>query len=344
MSFKENYWRYALITIIIGLGVILFLNMIPFLNGILGAFTIYILVRKQMFYLTEKRQFKPGMAALLLLAESVLCFLVPATLTVWVLINEIEYINVDTTALLTSVEHIVNLIRQKTGYNLFDLDNLMPLASLIPQVGRILIGSIGSFAFNLVVLLFVLFFMLTGGRKMENYVYAILPFKPDNKASILHEIQMIVTSNAIGIPLLAVIQGLIALAGYFIFGVPDPLTFGFLTCIATVIPIVGTALIWFPLTVYLALTGDWLNAAGLGIYALVVITNIDNLIRFVLQKKMADIHPLVTIFGVVVGLSLFGFMGIIFGPLLVSIFLLCVNLFKKEYLDEDKPSHPSTEG
>ena len=82
----------------------------------------------------------------------------------------------------------------------------------------------------------------------------------------------------------------------------------------------------------MALTGDWVNGVGLAAYALIVITNVDNLIRFMLQKKMADIHPLVTIFGVIIGLSLFGFMGVIFGPLLISVFMLCFNMFKKEYL------------
>ena len=63
---------------------------------------------------------------------------------------------------------------------------------------------------------------------------------------------------------------------------------------------------------------------------------LDNLIRFILQKKMADIHPLITIFGVVIGLSLFGFMGVIFGPLLLSLFFLFVDMFKREYLDGKK--------
>lgn len=75
----------------------------------------------------------------------------------------------------------------------------------------------------------------------------------------------------------------------------------------------------------------------LAAFALIVITNVDNLARFILQKKIADIHPLITIFGVVIGLSLFGFMGVIFGPLLISIFLLCLNIFKKEYLDDKVP-------
>ena len=124
----------------------------------------------------------------------------------------------------------------------------------------------------------------------------------------------IVTSNAIGIPLLAVIQGGIAMAGYFIFGAPNALLFGFLTCFATVIPLVGTALIWLPPCCIHWAVG-WVNAAGLAAYALIIITNVDNLIRFMLQKKMANIHPLITVFGVVIGLPLFGFMGVIFGPL-----------------------------
>ena len=215
-----------------------------------------------------------------------------------------------------------------------DRGNLLKAASILPQIGQFLVGSISSFAVNVVVLIFILYFMLIGGRKMENYLYTLFPFSDQNKDEVLNEINMIVKSNAIGIPLLAVIQGIVAVIGYFIFQTPDPLLFGFLTCIATIIPIVGTALVWVPLAAYMALNGDWVHALGLTIYALLVITNVDNLIRFILQKKLADIHPLITVFGVVIGLSLFGFMGIIFGPLLLSLFLLCIDIFKKSYLDK----------
>ena len=82
------------------------------------------------------------------------------------------------------------------------------------------------------------------------------------------------------------------------------------------------------------LIGHWGAAVGLLAYGVVVITQVDNLARFVLQKRMADTHPLVTIFGVIIGLSLFGFMGVIFGPVLLSIFIFCADLFKRRYLDE----------
>lgn len=168
---------------------------------------------------------------------------------------------------------------------------------------------------------------------MEAYVNDILPFNEANTQEVIHEINMIVRSNAIGIPLLAIIQGGVAMIGYLIFGAPNVLVLGFLTCFATIIPMVGTALIWFPVAAYLAVTGSWFNAIGLAAYGGIVISQSDNLIRFILQKKMADTHPLITIFGVVIGLPLFGFMGVIFGPLLLSLFFLFVDMFKKEYLD-----------
>lgn len=184
-------------------------------------------------------------------------------------------------------------------------------------------------------MLFILYFMLVGREEMEAYIYEIIPFKENDKKEVLSNVKVMVTSNAIGIPLLAIIQGFVATIGYLIFGMPNPIILGFLTCFATIIPLVGTSLVWFPSAVYLALTGDWFNAIGLAIYALLIISNVDNLFRFMLQKKMANIHPLITVFGVVMGLSLFGFWGVIFGPLLLSVFLLCVNIFKKNYLDSD---------
>lgn len=333
MSLKEQYWRYSLITIILVLGVILFVEFIPFLGGILGASTIYILVRRQMLYLTEKKHLNRGFAACLLLSEAVLCFLIPLSLAVWLFVSKLQNFNLDPNQLVKSIEHVASLIEQRTGYDVLDTSNLMSAVSILPKIGQTLMGSISGFAINVAVLVLILYFMLIGGAKMEKYVYSILPFSGENKKNVLNEINMIVTSNAIGIPLLAIIQGVIALIGYWIFNVPSPFLFGFLTCFATIIPVVGTALVWFPLALYMALTGDWVNALGLTAYSLIVVTNVDNLIRFLLQKKMADTHPLITIFGVIIGLSLFGFMGVIFGPLLISIFILCFNIFKEKYLD-----------
>ncbi|MBD9177715.1 MAG: AI-2E family transporter [Odoribacter splanchnicus] len=333
MGFKEQYWRYSLIVIILLMGVVIFFQVTPFLGGVLGASTIYILLRRQAFYLTEQRHFKRSIMAICMLLETILIFLVPLALLVWLVVSQLQAVNLNPHSLLAPVEQVTAFIREKTGYDVLSSGNVQSMISILPKVGQAVMGGIGSFAVNVLVLLLVLYFMLTGGRRMEAYIGDILPFNKRNKKEVLHEFHMVVRSNAIGVPLLAILQGAVAMLGYYIFGAPGALLWGIVSCFATIIPVVGTAIIWIPLVVYLAINGSWGYAIGLAAYCIVIVSNVDNLIRSVLQKKMADTHPLITIFGVVIGLPLFGFMGVIFGPLLLAIFVLCVKIFKAEYLE-----------
>ena len=280
-AFKELYWRYSLFVLILGLGVTIFIELTPFLGGVLGAMTIYVLLRRQMHYLTACRKWRRSLAASLLLGEAVLCFLVPISLIVWMVVNQVQDIALAPESVVEPLKHIAALIHDKTGYNLWQEKNITSLVGVIPRLGQWVLGSIMDF----------------------------------------------------GIPLLAVVQGVVAFVGYLVFNAPSPLFWGVLTCFATIIPIFGTALIWLPLAGYMALTGDWGPAIGLLLYGGLVVTHVDNVVRFIMQKKMADTHPLVTIFGVFIGLSLFGFMGVIFGPLMLEMFVFCVNIFKKKYLD-----------
>lgn len=336
MSIKEQYWKYSLITIIVGLGIILFRQITPFLGGLLGALTIYILVRRQMIYLSEKRKMKRSIAAILITAEAILCFLVPLALVVWLAVINLQNIKLDPQTIIAPFEEAAAIIKAKTGYNILGGDALSFVISSLPRIGQTLMGGISSFAVNMFVLIFVLYFMLIGGKKMEQYINDILPFNEANTQNVVHEINMIVRSNAIGIPLLAMIQGGVAMIGYWIFDAPNILLSGFLTGFASIVPMVGTTLVWVPVAIYMAIIGNWFQAIGLAVFGALVISQLDNLIRFIIQKKMADIHPLITIFGVVIGLSLFGFMGIIFGPLLLSLFFLFIDMFKKGYLDGGK--------
>lgn len=332
-TFREKYGRYSLYVLIAGLGVTIFVELLPFLGGLLGAVTIYVLLRRQLWLLTERRRWRPSLAATALLGEAVICFLIPITLIGWMVAVKVQSVVVDPRSILVPVKHLVGLVEERTGYELWSEANVRWLVGYIPRVGQWVVVGAADFAINLVVLLFVLYFMLIGGRRMEAYCSELMPFDRRISRNVIHEIHLIVRSNAIGIPLLAVIQGIVAYVGYLIFGAPSPLFWGVLTCFATVIPIVGTALVWIPLAVYLALTGSWASAIGLTLYGTLVVTHVDNVVRFLMQKRMAHTHPLVTIFGVIIGLSLFGFMGVIFGPLLLAMFLYFVNLFKCRYLE-----------
>lgn len=334
---KEQYWKWSLIIITGTLGFIILYYSLPFLSGVLGAFTLYLLTRKYMFGMTEKRKFNKSLAATILLIGVILCILIPTFLIMWLLVNRIQSFDLNPESLINTLRDLILKIEERTGYNLLSSDNLSAATTYLTKGAQMILGEVSSFIINCIVLLFVLYFMLLGGRSMENYIYDILPFKESNKQKVINETHVIVRSNAIGIPLLAIIQGAIAAIGYLIFGTPSPILFGLVTCFATIIPLLGTALVWFPLALYLYLSGDVGHAVGLVIYSLVVISNVDNLIRFLLQKKLADTHPLITIFGVVIGLTLFGFWGVIFGPLLISLFLLCFDLIKRDYIDQPKP-------
>lgn len=332
-TFKEQYWKYTLIIGIIVTAIILLMEFSPFSSGILGACTIYVLVRSQMTYLTIRKKMKRSIAATLILLEVILCFVVPVVLVVWLITGQVQNVGLDISELVKTTQHFIEMIKDKTGYDLIQKDNISVLATYSTQIGQKILSEVTSFGINVLVMVFFLYFMLLSHKEMEDYVRAILPFNDKNKSYVLGKVKIMVVSNAIGIPLLAIIQGIFATIGYMLFDAPSPLLFGFITCFATIIPFVGTALIWVPLVLYIGLTGDWVNAIGLTAYALIVISNIDNLVRFMLQKKIADIHPLITVFGVIIGLSLFGFWGVIFGPLLLSLFFLCLDIFKTEYLD-----------
>ena len=93
------------------------------------------------------------------------------------------------------------------------------------------------------------------------------------------------------------------------------------------IPFVGSALIWLPISIMMLVNGDYFNGTAMLLAGVLVISTIDNLLRFVLQKKIADIHPLITLFGIISGLKLFGLAGVIFGPLLLSYFFILIKFY-----------------
>lgn len=332
-NIKEQYIKFSLIAIIIVMGIVLLREITPFTGGLLGAFTIYILVRKQMARLTTKKHMKRSKAAALITCEVLFFFLVPLSCTVWLIINRLETVHLSVDSIIAPIQEAENYIKARFGFDILGNNAVSWMVSKAPEIGQAIMGEISSFLINVFVVVFVLYFMLTGGYAMENYIRDILPFTPENKQHVLNKVRVIVRSNAIGVPLLAIIEGGIATIGYLIFGVPSLVLWGLLTCVATVIPVVGTSVIWIPLAIYMALSGKWFDAIGLVAYGVIVVAQLDNFIRFLLQKKLANIHPLITIFGVIIGLAIFGFMGIIFGPLLLSLFFLFVDMFKKEYLD-----------
>ena len=320
---KEQYWKYSLIIMIVGLGILLFRQAQPFMNGILGAFTLYLLLRGFSNWL--KKKIKPLASVWIITIGTTLFILIPLSLFSWALVNQISNLHFDTADIIRPAQQMISIIEEKTGFDVLSEKNLSFIISQVSSIGHSIMTGVSDLIVNLAVAIMLLFFMLWEGDKMEQFISELLPFEENNKREVLQKIQL-------GIPLLAIIQGFISLFGYLLCHAPNPVLTAMLTGFASIVPLVGTALVWVPVTAYFFIIGDWVHGLILLAYGGIIISQCDNLIRFILQKKMANIHPLITIFGVVAGLPIFGFMGIIFGPLLVSLFLLFLDMFRKEYL------------
>ena len=119
-------------------------------------------------------------------------------------------------------------------------------------------------------------------------------------------------------------------------GINQPFLWFALTCFTSMIPILGSALAYVPLAIVLFVGGETTKAVIILLYGLIIIGTTDNVFRFWLQKKIGDVHPLITVFGVIVGISLFGFIGLVFGPLLISLFILLMRIYHAEFIAPDK--------
>ena len=341
-SSRERIWKYTLIILIVGLGLVLFRQAQPYISGVLCALTLYILLRRPTFRLARKLG-KPTLATVIMVIAVILFIAVPLTLIVWFVVDKIQQAEWNVNDIIAPATQMFDIIEKKFGIDIVSQESVSFVAGKFTALGQSVLGGIGSFFINLLVALLLLFFLLNGGRKWEQYLASVIPMKNINKKETMDRINLMVKSNAIGIPLVAILQGIIALIGYLIFNVPNAGLAAIATGFCSIVPIVGTMVVWVPLGIYFMVLGQWGQAIGLLAFSAIFISQSDNLLRFVLQKKMANTHPLITIFGVIVGLSLFGFIGIIFGPLLVSLFLLFVDMFRKEYLSDEPAPAPAAD-
>ena len=178
--------------------------------------------------------------------------------------------------------------------------------------------------------------MLEKPRLFERLMQSSAPLKKANVNLLGEKIRKMVMANAIGIPVVAIGQGIIALIGYLIFGAPSAILLFALTCVGSMLPIVGAAIIYVPVCIFMIAEGKVGPGLGLAAYCVIAVGLTDNLLRFTLLKKLENIHPLNTVFGIIMGINLFGFMGLIFGPILISITVLLIQVYRDEFADDDR--------
>lgn len=330
-TFNERFRQIILFIVLLALGVLIFFQINFLIPGLLGAVTLYVLNRKFLFHLTYQKKWNIYVATLLLMFFDAVLLSIPFGLATFFVVPKLQNFTANAQDLFQGVKEIIERISAFTGVELLSKENLGNIPKIVSSYLPDFLSTAANIFINFSTLFFVLFFMLSNANKIESSLLRYIPLKQENKKKVTAETKNIVTSYAIGIPVLALAQGFCAYIGYLIFGIKDPMLWGFITCVCSVIPFVGSGLIWIPLVVYMYSGGNTGGAIGLAIYCAVVVLNVDNVLRLFLLKAFADIHPLVTLFGVITGLKLFGFIGLIFGPLLVSYFLLMLRIYANEF-------------
>jgi|TARA_R110000823_G_scaffold315687_1_gene449783 predicted PurR-regulated permease PerM len=323
------------ILLILLMGSLIFRELLPYLTGVLGAVTIYVLMRKWMAKLVNQKKWNPSLAAAFLMLLSFVGILIPIAGIILMLTNKIGDAVQNSAAVIKALKEQLAKIEDTVGYDLTSQIDPSAITGWLSDNLQNLAGGTFNAFIAIGLMYFMLYYMFTNRTDLRESLKEYIPMHRGNLKEIGIEVQAMVRSNALGIPLVAVAQGIVALIGFLIFGIEDPFFWFVIVTIGSMIPFVGTLVGILPVFVLTLSTGHSFQAWGILIYGFVVVGSTDNIIRLYVLKKLDNVHPLVTLIGVIVGVPLFGFIGLIFGPLLISLFMVIVRIYRKEYGKED---------
>ncbi|MBN9296680.1 MAG: AI-2E family transporter [Filimonas sp.] len=321
----------AFLLLLIALGILLFLELKVFLPAFLGSLTFYMLLHRRMEILVEQKKWKPSLAAAALMILSFLVVLVPIWIFITLITSRVSTVIQNSNQILATLQAAIHKMEAGLHFQILTDQNIQKASGVIANTVPNILGATFNTLTVIIIMYFVLYFMLTNTRAMESWLHEYLPLKEENISWIGRELKKLVISNALGIPLIALLQGVVGLIGYYILGVSDPWFWFLLTCITSMLPIVGAALAYVPLIIMLFMQGPAWKGIFMIVYGFGVIGTVDNVFRFMLQKKMGDVHPIITVFGVIIGVNMFGFIGLVFGPILISMFILLIRIYLNEF-------------
>ncbi len=326
-----------LILIITGLLTMIVWNLSLFLASLLGALTLYVVCRKLNFFLQETKNWKPFWSSLFIIFLCLIVLIIPVYLLADVIIERLGDSKEYMTKFNVFLDKIQQYILSKTNIDVLNADNMKKVQDFAAKTSTSFLSGTFNTLSIVASMFFMLYFMLEKPRLFERLISSAAPLKKANINLIGEKFRKLVMANAVGIPVVALGQGIVALIGYLIFGAPSPVLLFALTAVASMIPIVGAAIVYAPVGIYMIAEGDTFGGIGVLIYCLVVVGLTDNILRFTLLRRLENIHPLNTVFGIIMGMNLFGFMGLIFGPILVSMTVLLIQVYRDEFSDDETP-------
>ena len=333
--------RYFFLAVIILFAAVLMLSLRAFFTAFLGAVIFYVLSKKPANWLISKRKWSKSLTAITVIVVSLFIFLIPLTLFVAMLLKKVMVYSGNVTNLYAPLKELDQAIQNQFHITLLSDQNLQKVQEYSSHfISNALSSSLNTLA-SVTMMYFFLYFLLVNINRLEASILHYLPFSRRKIILFGNELRAQTFSNAVGIPMVAFGQGFTAYIGYWICGVPEPAFWAVLTGATSILPIIGTGLFWIPIAAYLIMQQHTWQAVFLTVWGVMVMGTIDNVIRFVLAKKMANVHPLVTVLGIIIGLQNFGITGLVFGPLVISYFIILLKMYYSDYFAH--PIHPPIE-
>ncbi|MFL5374222.1 MAG: AI-2E family transporter [Myxococcales bacterium] len=194
-----------------------------------------------------------------------------------------------------------------------------------------LLASSGRAAFHTVVMLIALYFLLLEGRVLIEWLGTVSPLQARQTHELLTEFRKVSNASVVGSVVSALGQGILTAIGFAITGVPHALFFGLLTAIASFVPVVGTAIVWVPAVLLLGATGHMTGAIVLAAWCLVFVIGGEHVGKPLLLRGQVEMHTGLVFLSLLGGLEVFGLLGIIIGPLIVSFFLALMRMYRRDF-------------
>lgn len=308
-----------------------------YFSAIMGSVILYVLFIPMFRFLRERKNWNSSLASGLIILLSFLLLVLPFLSLSVLLTEKIVYYT-------SHYEEILVMIRQLedfTGLRLQDRETIAQIAGNLGSFLSNLFPSLVTSALDVFIILglmyFILYYLHQNDRKLAAQVLKFLPFTQSTIFALRSELKASVNANVLGLGIISLIQAVLVGIAFLIFGLPDPLFWGLISFFAAFIPVLGTPLVWGPGGIYLLATGHTGAGIGMLLAGSILIMNVDNLLRLYIAKKMGDTHPLITITGVVLGVPLYGILGLVIGPLMISYLILLVKVYEQEYPENHPP-------
>lgn len=324
--------------VIFGLGLAIVLGLLPFAVGLLGAGVLYVVCRPAHRWLAPKIGVRWG-AAVVLVGALVL-ILIPGVLLVTVAMEQGPAIlrGLPESAVFERVAAL-QVGGVEVGAHLTAASGTM--LSWISQQALQVFGSIARTVLNLVISFFGLYYLLVARPGTWEAVRSYLPFSPASADLLRVRFHSVTEAALLGIALTALVQGTMIGVGFWLVGLPNALFWGMVTGIVSVLPVLGSAIVWFPAVVVLLFMERYGAAAALALIGGVGAANIDNIVRLIVFKRVSNIHPMVTLVGAFAGVRYMGLIGVLLGPLAITYFFELLRVFRAEHGGyADDPAEP----